>query len=179
MGKRHLHLTLLPLLVLLSVFFFSSTGGSLTAARAIEHSEDQDEKGIVSLQSVKEFKRVSRDYDFVYMIVTAERESDDALRKTVLAAAQSTDKKAQIGLFEINKRTDGYKRLVRQYKVEKFPAVVAMNGEGEVEVIQGEISQKKLLEAHAKVSGAKKKFHCPVSQGKPCDPKACGKEKDK
>jgi hypothetical protein len=179
MRKRHLRSIMLSLFILFSFFIFSSSGGALAAAPAGEKTGDQVKIGIVPLQSVKELKRASKEYDFVYVILTAEKESDDGIRKTVLAAAQSSDKTTQIGLFEINKQTDGYKKFVRKYNVKKFPAVIAMNGGGEVEMVQGDISQEKLVEAHAKVSGAKKKLRCPMSEGKACDPKACGKEKGK
>jgi hypothetical protein len=179
MGKTNQRSIMLSLLILLAVFFLSNPAGLPASVRADENSKNPSEMGIVSLKSIKELKQASKEYEFVYVILTVEQESDDAIRKTVLSAAQGADKEKQIGLFEISKRTDGYKRFVRQHKVKELPAVVAMNGSGDVEMVQGEISKEKLVEARAKVSGAKKKLRCPMSEGKPCDPKACGKEKGK
>ncbi len=179
MSKKHLKSIMLPSFILLSLFFFLSSGGSLDASLASGDYGDEVKTGIVPLQSIKELKKVSKDFDFVYVILPSEQETGDSVRKTVLSAAANTDKQANIGMFEINRETEGFKKFVRKYNVKAFPAVIAMNSSGEVETVQGEISQEKLMNARAKVSGEKKKLNCPMSEGKPCNPKACGKDKGK
>jgi len=179
MSKRHLKLFLFPSLILLSVFFFMISGGPLFATPEGGDAAKQTETGIVSLQSVKELKKASKDYDFVYLVLSNDAESDGALRETVLAAAKSADKDAKIGLFEISRGTNGFDKFVRKHMIKKFPAVIAMDKGGNSKTMQGEVSQEKLTDLYSEMSGAKKKLRCPMSEGKPCDPKACGKSKGK
>jgi hypothetical protein len=177
MRKKHHQAFVISSFILFALFL--SLGGMLDTALARGDSEENAKAEIVSLHSVKELKQASKEFDFVYLILPAEQESNDAIRETVLSAVENADKEAHIGLFEMGSRTDGFKKFVRQHKVNEFPAVVAMNSNGKVKTIQGEISQEKLLTAYSEVSGAKKKLRCPMSEGKPCDPKACGKDKGK
>ena len=180
MSKRNHKPIMLVSLILLSLLFSAyilSSGGLFDTARADEDSKENTGIEIVSLQSVKELKSAAKEFDVMYLILPAEQNASDEVRKTVLSAAEGADKKARIGLFEMSRQADGFKKFARKHKVKKFPAVIAMNSKGKVKTVQGDISQEKLMKAYSKVSGEKKKLRCPMSEGKPCDPKACGKEK--
>jgi hypothetical protein len=163
--------------ILLSLLL--SSGGLPDAAWADGDTEKSTATEIIALQSVKELKSASEEYDVVYLILPAKQNASDAIRATVLSAAEGAEQKARIGLFEMSRQTDGFKKFARQHKVKKFPAVIAMSSKGKVKTVQGVISQEKLMKAYSKVSGEKKKLRCPMSEGKPCDPKACGKDKSK
>ncbi|MFH1755012.1 MAG: hypothetical protein ABIA59_04850 [Candidatus Latescibacterota bacterium] len=151
-------------------------GGWTSDVWADGDSKEQAEPEVISLQSVKDLKTASNDYDYIFVILTEGSEPNETVRGQVLSAVKNTEKEARFAVFEVSRSAEGFKKLARQYKVNKYPAVVAMSGKGNVETIQGDISETKIEMAFAKISGEKRKLTCPVSEGKACDPKACGKK---
>lgn len=119
----------------------------------------------------KNITRLTAGKEAVFVLLPGQndRREEGAIREIEGVVSELESRRKRVAAFPIGKNWEAYNDLVNQYSIKSFPCVMVLNENGQAAMVNGNITEKKLLRAYAQAS--KPALSCGVR----CDPTACGK----
>ena len=115
----------------------------------------------VNIQNIGSLNDLAVDKDFVFLVVPGEDKNElvDVSIVVDKVSKKISEKGTRVGVFNLDRGSEDYDRIIKFNKINSFPAVLAMGKGCGSMVIQGEITEEKLMEGYT--SASKPSFSTP------------------